>query len=84
MRDFPVVPEKGGNLPYKGNVQHTTVGKGMFPEEINHRRVRVVSETTLFDTSFYLPLNFSVPVAIIGVRVSFDTEEIERIGWRLT
>jgi hypothetical protein len=50
MRDFPVVPEKGGDLPYKGNVQHTTVGKGMFPEEINHRRVRVVSERTLFDT----------------------------------
>jgi hypothetical protein len=50
VRDFPVVPEKGGNLPYKGNVQHTTVGKGMFPEEINHRRVRVVSETTLSDT----------------------------------
>jgi hypothetical protein len=50
VRDFPVVPEKGGDLPYKGNVQHTTVGKGMFPEEINHRRVRVVSKRTFFET----------------------------------
>jgi hypothetical protein len=40
----------------------------------------MISKRVLFDTSFYLPLNFSVPVAIIGVRVSFDTEEIERIG----
>jgi hypothetical protein len=69
VRDFPVVPEKGGNLPYKGNVQHTTVGKGMFPEEINHRRVRVVSETNVNETfqdgrwhHAGLPLLFSIDV----------------------
>jgi hypothetical protein len=54
VRDFPVVPEKGGNLPHKGNVQHTIVGKGMFHEEINHPRVRVVSERVLFDTHLLL------------------------------
>jgi hypothetical protein len=54
VRDFPVVPEKGGNfLPYKGKVQHTIVGKGMFPEEFNHCRVSVVSKTSLFETPKY-------------------------------
>jgi redox-sensitive bicupin YhaK (pirin superfamily) len=37
--EFQHADENGkGGVLYKGDVQHTTVGKGMFHEEINHRK----------------------------------------------
>jgi hypothetical protein len=43
-------------------------------------RTETMSQKGPFLRLHFAPLlNFSVPIAIIGVRVSFDTEEIERI-----